>query len=125
MRVTVRGTNLINGQKTRSHLWLVDLAGSERVGKIEVEGERLKESQFTNKSLSALGDVISALASKTAHIPYRSLSLSLSLSLSCIHKLHMLTTHQKYVCLTLTFLLFLLFHVKPGTQSSHICYRAL
>ncbi|KAK6288694.1 hypothetical protein POUND7_000235 [Theobroma cacao] len=67
LRVTVRGTNLINGQKTRSHLWLVDLAGSERVGKIEVEGERLKESQFINKSLSALGDVISALASKTGH----------------------------------------------------------
>ena len=60
----------------------MDLAGSERVGRIEVEGERLKESQFINKSLSALGDVIYALASKTAHIPYRHLSLSLSLSLS-------------------------------------------
>ena len=77
VRVTVTGVNLINGQKTRSHLWLVDLAGSERVGKIEVEGERLKESQFINKSLSALGDVISALASRTAHVPYRHLSLSL------------------------------------------------
>ncbi|KAK8633254.1 hypothetical protein V6N13_014102 [Hibiscus sabdariffa] len=76
LRVTVRGTNLINGQKTRSHLWLVDLAGSERVGKIEVEGERLKESQFINKSLSALGDVISALASKTPHIPYRNSKLT-------------------------------------------------
>jgi kinesin family protein C2/C3 len=74
--VSVKGENLINGQKTRSHLWLVDLAGSERVGRIEVEGERLKESQFINKSLSALGDVIYALASKTAHIPYRHLSLS-------------------------------------------------
>ncbi|KAI3676079.1 hypothetical protein L1987_85677 [Smallanthus sonchifolius] len=70
LRVTVLGENLVNGQRTRSHLWLVDLAGSERMGKIEVEGERLKESQFINKSLSALGDVISALASKTAHIPY-------------------------------------------------------
>lgn len=79
LRVTVKGENLVDGQKTKSHLWLVDLAGSERVGKIDVEGERLKESQFINKSLSALGDVISALASKTGHIPYRSLSLSLSL----------------------------------------------
>ncbi|XP_010546697.1 PREDICTED: kinesin-like protein KIN-14G [Tarenaya hassleriana] len=76
LRVTVKGENLINGQRTRSHLWLVDLAGSERVGKIEVEGERLKESQFINKSLSALGDVISALASKTSHIPYRNSKLT-------------------------------------------------
>ncbi|KAI7741670.1 hypothetical protein M8C21_005368 [Ambrosia artemisiifolia] len=76
LRVTVLGENLVNGQRTRSHLWLVDLAGSERVGKIEVEGERLKESQFINKSLSALGDVISALASKTAHIPYRNSKLT-------------------------------------------------
>lgn len=78
--MSVKGENIVNGQKTKSHLWLVDLAGSERVGKIEVEGERLKESQFINKSLSALGDVISALASKTAHVPYRHLSLSLPLS---------------------------------------------
>lgn len=76
VRVTVVGENSINGQRTRSHLWLVDLAGSERVGRIEVEGERLKESQFINKSLSALGDVISALASKTAHIPYRNSKLT-------------------------------------------------
>lgn len=76
LRLTVLGKNLVNGQRTRSHLWLVDLAGSERVGKIEVEGERLKESQFINKSLSALGDVISALASKTAHIPYRNSKLT-------------------------------------------------
>jgi len=35
----VKGENLIDGQKTRSHLWMVDLAGSERVGKIDVDGE--------------------------------------------------------------------------------------
>lgn len=62
---------MLNGHQCRSNMWLVDLAGSERVGKIEVEGERLKESQFINKSLSALGDVISALASRNPHIPYR------------------------------------------------------
>ncbi|XP_041019643.1 kinesin-like protein KIN-14S isoform X7 [Juglans microcarpa x Juglans regia] len=76
LRVTIKGENLINGHCTKSHLWLVDLAGSERVGRTEVEGERLKESQFINKSLSALGDVISALASKTAHIPYRNSKLT-------------------------------------------------
>ncbi|MBA0619333.1 hypothetical protein Godav_028522 [Gossypium davidsonii] len=79
------GTNLINSQKTKSHLWLVDLAGSERVGKIEVEGERLKESQFINKSLSALGDVISALASKTAHVPYSPSSADLGETLCSLN----------------------------------------
>ncbi|XP_074311562.1 kinesin-like protein KIN-14S [Silene latifolia] len=76
LRVVVKGENLVNGQRTKSNLWLVDLAGSERVGRIEVEGERLKESQYINKSLSALGDVISALASKTSHIPYRNSKLT-------------------------------------------------
>uniref|UniRef100_F6HYZ4 Kinesin-like protein n=1 Tax=Vitis vinifera TaxID=29760 RepID=F6HYZ4_VITVI len=60
LRVTVKGENLVNGERTSSHLWLVDLAGSERVGRIEAEGERLKESQFINKSLSALGDELQA-----------------------------------------------------------------
>ncbi|CAN1199488.1 Kinesin-like protein KIN-14S, partial [Linum perenne] len=92
LRVTVKGESLIDGQKTRSHLWLVDLAGSERVGKIEVEGERLKESQFINKSLSALGDVISALASKTSHIPFRNSKLT-----------HMLQSSLGGDCKTLMF----------------------
>ncbi|KAG9144365.1 hypothetical protein Leryth_025071 [Lithospermum erythrorhizon] len=76
LRVTAISENKLNGHKTRSHLWLVDLAGSERLGRTEVQGERLKESQFINKSLSALGDVISALASKSSHIPYRNSKLT-------------------------------------------------
>ncbi|KAL5783678.1 hypothetical protein ACOSP7_008707 [Xanthoceras sorbifolium] len=92
LRVTVKGENLMNGQKTKSHLWLVDLAGSERVGKIEVEGERLKESQYINKSLSALGDVISALATKSGHIPYRNSKLT-----------HMLQSSLGGDCKTLMF----------------------
>lgn len=69
--VMVRGENLLNGECTKSKLWLVDLAGSERVAKTEVQGERLKETQNINRSLSALGDVISALATKSPHIPFR------------------------------------------------------
>lgn len=67
----VKGESLLNGESTRSKLWLVDLAGSERVAKTEVQGDRLKETQNINRSLSALGDVISALATKSPHIPFR------------------------------------------------------
>jgi kinesin family protein C2/C3 len=72
----VKGENLMNGECTKSKLWLIDLAGSEPVAKTDAQGERLKEAQNINKSLSALGDVISALATKTPHIPFRYLNLN-------------------------------------------------
>lgn len=56
---------------------LVDLAGSERQNKTGVTGDRLKESTKINLSLSALGNVISALVDgKTNHIPYRDSKLT-------------------------------------------------
>ena len=43
-------------------------------------GEQLKEAQAINKSLSALGDVISALAGEQPHIPYRNHKLTMLMS---------------------------------------------
>merc|ERR1711937_601457 len=48
-----------------------DLAGSERQSKTGATGDVLKEAMSINKSLSALGNVISALTSGSKHIPYR------------------------------------------------------
>ncbi|XP_052009672.1 kinesin-like protein KIF3B [Xyrauchen texanus] len=56
---------------------MVDLAGSERQSKTGVEGQRFKEAAKINLSLSALGNVISALVDgKSTHVPYRDSKLT-------------------------------------------------
>ncbi len=52
---------------------LVDLAGSERLRRSGSDGDAvaLREAQAINGSLSALGDVMQALACKRDHVPYR------------------------------------------------------
>lgn len=66
-----------------SQINVVDLAGSEKQGQAQTSGDRLAEGNAINKSLSALGNVIEALADKCtgkakpgAIIPYRDSSLT-------------------------------------------------
>jgi kinesin family protein C1 len=66
------GENSITGERSEGTLNLVDLAGSERLAHSQAEGQRLKETQNINKSLSCLGDVIGALGrGDGGHVPYR------------------------------------------------------
>nr|GMD34311.1 kinesin-4-like isoform X1 [Ipomoea batatas] len=74
--IHVRGMDKKSGSSMNSSLHLVDLAGSERIDRSEVTGDRLKEAQHINKSLAALGDVISALSTKSPHVPYRNSKLT-------------------------------------------------
>jgi len=100
-RNRVTGSTLMNQTSSRSHavftitvetsetsadgevhirvgkLNLVDLAGSERQSKTGATGQRLKEATKINLSLTALGNVISALVdSKSTHVPYRDSKLT-------------------------------------------------
>jgi kinesin family protein 3/17 len=92
------GSTLMNSESSRSHsifvivvessdpqgrvkmgkLNLVDLAGSERQSKTGAVGDTLKEAAKINLSLSALGNVISALVegSKSGFVPYRDSKLT-------------------------------------------------
>ncbi|MCJ1314419.1 kinesin-like nuclear fusion protein [Agyrium rufum] len=79
------GENSITGERSEGTLNLVDLAGSERLSHSDAKGERLKETQNINKSLSSLGDVISALGqagNSNGHIPYRNSKLTYLLQFS-------------------------------------------
>jgi kinesin family member C1 len=70
------GENSATGERCEGTLNLVDLAGSERLKHSQAEGERMKETQNINKSLSCLGDVIEALGRNSGHIPYRNSKLT-------------------------------------------------
>ncbi|KAH1548919.1 hypothetical protein LV164_001668 [Aspergillus fumigatus] len=78
------GENHITGERSEGTLNLVDLAGSERLSHSQATGERLKETQNINRSLSCLGDVIAALGQgkEGGHIPYRNSKLTYLLQFS-------------------------------------------
>jgi kinesin family protein C1 len=80
----INGENSKTGESCRGTLNLIDLAGSERLSASQAKGDRLKETQAINKSLSALGDVIYSLGERQnspsstphRHIPYRNSKLT-------------------------------------------------
>ena len=63
-------------------LTIVDLAGSERLSKTGSEGMRLQEAKTINKSIAALSNCVSALASNKAlnFVPFRDSKLTRLLS---------------------------------------------
>ena len=70
-------------QSREGTLTLVDLAGSEKLSKSRAHDpatggsdKLLKETQAINLSLSALGDVVSALQTKAKHVPFRNSKLT-------------------------------------------------
>jgi len=75
-QIKISGKNSISGKSAQATLSLIDLAGSERLSSSGAEGQRKKETQYINKSLSSLGDVICALANKEGHIPFRNSKLT-------------------------------------------------
>ncbi|KAL4222761.1 Kinesin-1 heavy chain [Mactra antiquata] len=75
--INVKQENTETQKKLSGKLYLVDLAGSEKVSKTGAEGAVLDEAKNINKSLSALGNVISALAEgNKSHVPYRDSKLT-------------------------------------------------
>ncbi|KAL7750647.1 hypothetical protein RI367_003989 [Sorochytrium milnesiophthora] len=71
--------NVVSTRKS-CKLHLIDLAGSERADSTGATGQRLKEGSAINQSLSCLGNVINALTSERAHVPYRDSKLTYLLS---------------------------------------------
>merc|ERR1711972_896791 len=72
----LKGTNHTLNSELHGALHLVDLAGSERLHKSGSTGDRLKETQNINRSLSSLVDVFAAKMERRTHVPFRNSKLT-------------------------------------------------
>jgi len=75
-QIKITGKNEETKQNHDSVLNLIDLAGSESMDTQNKGKEREQETKSINKSLSALKDVITALAEHKEHIPIRNSKLT-------------------------------------------------
>eukprot|EP00811_Abedinium_folium_P033982 NODE_6904_length_1627_cov_3.096000.p1 GENE.NODE_6904_length_1627_cov_3.096000~~NODE_6904_length_1627_cov_3.096000.p1 ORF type:complete len:416 (-),score=92.12 NODE_6904_length_1627_cov_3.096000:378-1490(-) len=99
----LKGTNEKLGCELCGALHLVDLAGSERLRCSGATGERLKETQSINKSLSSLADVFLAKSERRSHVPFRNSRL----------------THLLEPCLSGLGKTLMLVNVFPSTRYAH------
>ncbi|KAL6010252.1 hypothetical protein ACLOJK_000683 [Asimina triloba] len=76
IRISITCFDAPERRRVTNKIWMVDLGGSERLLKTQARGRRLEEGKAINLSLSALGDVISALQRKKSHVPYRNSKLT-------------------------------------------------
>ncbi|XP_042479638.1 kinesin-like protein KIN-14B isoform X2 [Macadamia integrifolia] len=76
IRISLTCSDAPSRQKETNKMWMIDLGGSERLLKTKAWGRRLEEGKAINLSLSALGDVISALQKGKPHVPYRNSKLT-------------------------------------------------
>lgn len=74
--IRVTSVNPATRETFSGKILLCDLGGSERLKKTEAAGDQRKEAIEINKSLTALGDVIEAIARKQRQIPYRNHKLT-------------------------------------------------
>jgi len=74
--VMIKTVNLHKGETLSGKIVLCDLGGAEQLKKSGVRGHQVKEAIELNRSLTALGDVIHAVAAKQKSIPYRNHKLT-------------------------------------------------
>jgi hypothetical protein len=74
--IRVTSVNRATRETLRGKILLCDLGGSERLKKTDATGHQRKEAIEINKSLTALGDVIEAVARKQRQVPYRNHKLT-------------------------------------------------
>lgn len=99
----LRGVNKQHNSELHGALHLVDLAGSERLQRSGATGDRLKETQNINRSLSSLADVFLAKSEGRGHVPFRNSKL----------------THLMEPCLSGHGKTLMLVNVGPEQENSH------